>query len=209
MKNKYFIFDLDDTLVYEIDYLKSAYMEIALSLADEQLFYKMLKWYQEGIDVFAMLVEIYSISKEKLLETYRLHFPTLILNNGVAEVFTQIKEEGHFLGLITDGRSITQRNKLKSLCIESLFDKIIISEEFGTTKPNFRNYEFFVQKGILEYFYIGDNVSKDFVTPNQLGWTTICLKDSGSNIHTQSFDYPEEQLPRHLINSMLDLKNFI
>jgi putative hydrolase of the HAD superfamily len=44
MKDKYFIFDLDDTLVYELDYLKSAYKEIALSLEDEKLFYQMLEW---------------------------------------------------------------------------------------------------------------------------------------------------------------------
>lgn len=35
MKNKYIIFDLDDTLTYEIDYLKSAYYEIA-SKIDEK-----------------------------------------------------------------------------------------------------------------------------------------------------------------------------
>lgn len=209
MKDKYFIFDLDDTLVYELDYLKSAYKEIALSLEDEKLFYQMLEWYHDGADVFAMVAKTFPISKEKLLQFYRMHFPTLVLNDGAAEVLTQIKSRGHFLGLITDGRSITQRNKLKSLGIESLFDKIIISEEFGTTKPNSTNYEVFVQHDIIEYFYIGDNVKKDFVTPNKLGWTTVCLKDNGSNIHPQSFDYPREQLPKHIINNMLDLKNFI
>jgi putative hydrolase of the HAD superfamily len=156
-----------------------------------------------------MVAKNFPISKEKLLQFYRMHFPTLVLNDGAAEVLTQIKSRGYFLGLITDGRSITQRNKLKSLGIESLFDKIIISEEFGTTKPNSTNYEVFVQHDIIEYFYIGDNVKKDFVTPNKLGWTTVCLKDKGSNIHPQSFDYPREQLPKHIINNMLDLKNFI
>ena len=60
MKNKYIIFDLDDTLYYEIDYLKSAYQEIASRICkeDNHLYNKMLKLYQEGknskISFFAM-----------------------------------------------------------------------------------------------------------------------------------------------------------
>ncbi len=38
MNKKYIVFDLDDTLHYELDFLKSAYREIAqaLSAADSQ-----------------------------------------------------------------------------------------------------------------------------------------------------------------------------
>ena len=209
MKSKYFVFDLDDTLVYEMDYLRSAFMEIALSLADINLYDFMLEWYQNGVDVFVMLANNYAVDKEKLLESYRSHFPKIVLNDGVANVLAEIKDKGHFLGLITDGRSITQRNKLKALGVELLFDKIIISEEFGTAKPNPKNYEVFIQKGITEYYYIGDNVMKDFIVPNSLGWTTVCLKDNGCNIHPQSFDCPIEQLPKYVINNMFEFKKFI
>ena len=35
MSKKYIVFDLDDTLYYEIDYLKSAYQEIATSVSEK------------------------------------------------------------------------------------------------------------------------------------------------------------------------------
>ncbi len=51
------------------------------------------------------------------------------------------------------------------------------------------------------YFYIADNPRKDFITPNRLGWTTICLLDRGQNVHSQNFDISSKYLPHFLINS--------
>lgn len=209
MKAKYIIFDLDDTLMYEIDFLKSAYKEIS-TLVDkenqEELYNLMLSKYQKGENVFDILIENYpEFSKEILLEVYRNHFPTLFLNEGASDLLKQIKLEGHKLGLITDGRSVTQRNKLKALKIEDLFDKIIVSEEFGSTKPDERNFKIFLENDIEEYYYIADNTKKDFVTPNKLGWTSICLLNQGNNIHTQNFDLEQKFLPKIIINSLSEL----
>jgi putative hydrolase of the HAD superfamily len=44
----------------------------------------------------------------------------------------QLKANGYKLGLITDGRSISKRKKIKALNIEKYFEYILISEEFGT-----------------------------------------------------------------------------
>jgi putative hydrolase of the HAD superfamily len=35
---------------------------------------------------------------------------------------------------------------------------------------------------------VADNVSKDFIAPNIMGWQTICLIDNGKNIHKQQFE---------------------
>lgn len=209
MKAKYIIFDLDDTLMYEIDFLKSAFKEIADFIDkknQEELFKLMLIKYHEGENVFDFLINNYTnFSKEQLLQMYRNHFPTLFLNEGASDLLKQIKLEGHKLGLITDGRSVTQRNKLKALKIEDLFDKIIVSEEFGSTKPDERNFKIFLENDIEEYYYIADNPKKDFVTPNKLGWTSICLLNQGNNIHTQNFDLEQKFLPKIIINSLSEL----
>ncbi|WP_291076704.1 MULTISPECIES: HAD family hydrolase [unclassified Empedobacter] len=209
MKVKYIIFDLDDTLMYEIDYLKSAYKEIA-ALIDkenhEELYELMFSKYQRGENVFDFLVEDYpKYSIEQLLELYRNHFPNVSLNEGAYDLLKKIKSKGYKLGLITDGRSISQRNKLKALGIEDLFEKIIVSEEFGSTKPDERNFKIFHENDIDDYFYIADNPKKDFVSPNKLGWTSICLLDQGSNIHPQNFDIEEGYLPKIKINSLSEL----
>lgn len=147
MKAKYIIFDLDDTLMYEIEYLKSAYRAIAEILDSdkkEALFHEMIALYNAEEDVFNVLVGMYpDYSKNSLLDIYRNHFPNIRLNNEVEYLLNYCKKSNYKLGLITDGRSITQRNKLKALGIENLFDKIIISEELGSSKPDERNFTFF------------------------------------------------------------------
>ena len=48
------VFDLDDTLVKEIDYLKSAFKAIAVKVdsTNDSLFNQMLFWYQNKENVF-------------------------------------------------------------------------------------------------------------------------------------------------------------
>lgn len=212
MKSKYIIFDLDDTLMYEIDYLKSAYLEIA-ELLDQnnqhQLYQEMMSWYNEKKDVFAILETKYSKAKIELLDIYRNHFPKIKIAEEVKAVLEYIQEKHYKLGLISDGRSVTQRNKLKALNIEHFFEKIIISEEFGSTKPDFKNYEIFIEDNNSEYFYIGDNTKKDFIAPNSLGWVTIALKDAGKNIHKQDFECSDEHKPHFIINNIKELINYI
>ncbi|MFZ1235846.1 MAG: HAD family hydrolase [Prevotella sp.] len=209
MKSKYIIFDLDDTLVYEIDFLKSAYKEIAGILEpvkSQALFDEMCALYKKKENVFEVLHQRYpGYSKEDLLDIYRNHFPTLILNDDADNIFKYCKEKGYKIGLLSDGRSITQRNKLKSVKIENVFDKIVISEEFGNTKPNIENYKVFVNDGKIDYYYIADNPQKDFLTPNKLGWITICLLNKGKNIHIQNFDLDTDYLPKMKISNLKEL----
>lgn len=213
MKAKYIIFDLDDTLIYEIDFLKSAFKEIAerLDLSNQQILcQKMVLMYQEGGNVFEFLTKTYTeFTKDQLLLLYRNHFPIIKLNEGALEIINLCKVKGYKLGLITDGRSVTQRNKLKALGIEKLFDKIVISEEFGSTKPDDRNFNVFIEDGISEYFYIADNPMKDFIIPNKYGWTSICLKNKGYNVHQQQFDKAKEFQPKICIETLKEVISLI
>lgn len=188
-----FIFDLDDTLYKEIDFLKSAYWEIAKTLSktnSELLYMEMFALYKKKINVFKWLSDKYShLTANQLIIKYREHIPKIDLYPGARSFLDKLKKSNIPLGLITDGRSITQRNKLKSLKIERYFNDIIISEEFGSEKPSIDNYFFFQKKYIgYKLFYIGDNVEKDFITPNNLDWDTWCLIDNGQNIHSQFLD---------------------
>lgn len=212
MKNsKCIIFDLDDTLVYEIDFLKSAYKHIAFLVGgNNEEFELMIEKYRRKENVFLYLSVKYNVEVTYLLEQYRNHFPTIGLIDGAKDLLSFCKESGFILGLISDGRSITQRNKLKALNIEEFFDKIVISEEIGSEKPNFINYSAFIQNyGAVNYFYIADNYGKDFLTPNELGWTTIALKDAGRNIHKQDFSLESKFLPRFLVQELSEVKDII
>lgn len=209
MRNKFVIFDLDDTLYAEIDFLKSAYFEIAniLDTTNSELLYqRMLALYYDGKNVFEILSDEYpSYSLDLLLRLYRNHIPNINLKINASKVLIFFIAKGYKLGLLTDGRSITQRNKIKQLSIESLFSIIVISEEFGSEKPSINNYKAFMIDNDCDFCYVADNPQKDFISPNKLGWKTICLLDDGSNINKQNFSLPTELLPKHFISDFVEL----
>lgn len=209
MYNTVICFDLDDTLYKEIDFVKSAYGEIAEIVGHPKAVQQMLDWYHEGKNVFAELISAYAldISIGECLRLYRNHYPKITLDPGVKEFLEELKEYGAKLGLITDGRSISQRNKIKALGLEGMFHKVILSEEFGSEKPDLRNY-----RAIMDAFpereffiYVGDNPAKDFISPNQLGWDTYCLKQDKRNIHGQTFSGAKENMPHHVISNIQEL----
>lgn len=212
MVRKTIVFDLDDTLIPEIDYLKSAFQEIADSIdtSNKNLFDEMVQWYQDKENVFLKLQNQYNkISISDLKNKYRNHFPNFNAKSENRELLLELKREGHFLGLITDGYSVTQRNKIKALDIENFFDLIVISEEIGSEKPNEINYSVFHQFGTKENYYIGDNVSKDFITPNRLRWKSICLIDNGTNIHKQDFEIEKDYQPHFKVNNLREVLSLI
>ena len=212
MKTKALVIDLDDTLYSELDFLKSAYLDIASKLDDENqdlLYCEMISLYYDNKDVFQVLENKYGVSKSILLDWYRFHFPKITLFENVKEVLDLLSKEFLF-AIITDGRSVTQRNKIKALGLEDYMFKIVISEEINSTKPNEKNFLEIEKKLKCKYYiYIGDNPKKDFITPNRLGWDTICLKNNGCNVHAQNFDLDLEYLPKYIISNWLELVKII
>ena len=117
-----------------------------------------------------------------------------------------ISERKIGFSIITDGRSISQNNKIKALGLSHLAQNIIISEETGYEKPHVNNFKIiekiYPDKKLL---YVADNTSKDFLAPNTLKWDTVCLLDNGQNIHKQNFDLQIKYLPKIKINYLKEL----
>lgn len=213
---KVVVFDLDDTLYKEIDYLRSAYRYIARQLAGddverEEIYGTLYSSYSEGSDAFATLMECYNnkgVTKETLLHWYRTHKPQISLTYGCREFLSLLAAKGYRLGIITDGRTVTQTNKIAALGLyEYVSDEdIVISERFGCEKPSIRNCLHFMDKygDDAQYYYIADNTAKDFIAPNRLGWTTVCLKDNGQNIHKQDFSLFADFLPKYTVEEFGD-----
>ncbi|WP_179334800.1 HAD family hydrolase [Winogradskyella costae] len=200
-ENTVVVFDLDDTLYNELDFLKSAYKSIARYVEPNDwkaLYSKMFSLYRCKVNVFEFISNTYNLEMGLFIEMYRNHKPDIQLFEGVLEVFKTIKIKGGRIGIVTDGRSITQRAKLQSLGILNYIDKIIISEEIGSEKPNLANFEAIETALIgVEYYYIADNFKKDFLAPNALGWKSVALIDNGKNIHSESHMYMEaKHLPK-------------
>jgi putative hydrolase of the HAD superfamily len=204
--NKVFVFDLDDTLYSERDFEKSGikfvydYLKIDTIELDSILISR-TNWIEQIVSQPSN-----NFTTESILELYRNHTPKIELYTD-AKIFLQklisLRIE---MSLITDGRSMTQRTKLKALGIENVFNKIIISDEVKSDKPSELNYKMVMSNvSSKEYVYIADNTQKDFITPNKLGWTTICLLDKGQNVHKQNFELSKEYLPKFRINSFEEI----
>lgn len=212
-------FDLDDTLYKEIDFLKSGYYQIALALCGNAgdasaLAKSMYGWYKAKCNVFEEAIKAtgskYKISS--LLTLYREHIPNIVLASDCKECLQTLISYGASLALITDGRTLTQRNKIQALGLDKIMPahNIIISEDFGSEKPCAANYEIIEQRNFgKKYCYVGDNVTKDFVTANSRGWLTIGLRDKGCNIHRQDAEHRPEYQPSIWIDSLDNLPDTI
>lgn len=204
--NKIIVFDLDDTLYSERDFEKSGIEFVYNNFNIKHIELKAIlnnreNWIEQIIDGSNN-----QITLQMVLDIYRNHIPTIQLYKDAKVFLEKLLSQGNEMSLITDGRSITQRNKLKALGIESYFKNIIISEEINSEKPSEYNFKMVMNHKLTgKYIYIADNPKKDFITPNNLGWMTICLLDKGYNVHKQNFNLAKEFLPQISINSFEEI----
>ena len=211
--NTHIVFDLDDTLYKEIDFVKSAYIYInkyIRSRFDLDFSLQIQKCIDDDINFFdyikLKLHYNHKFSIEKYLELYRFHYPKISLSMDTSEFLNKLSEKNIGFSIITDGRSISQNNKIQALGLNRLAQNIIISEETGYEKPHVNNFKIiekiYTDKKLL---YIADNTTKDFLAPNILKWDTICLLDNGQNIHKQNFDLNFDYLPKIKINYLNEI----
>lgn len=179
------VFDLDDTLYDEIDFVRSGYRAVADAMlarykADCRAFLKD-RWRSRLFDeAFQAAAAAHGLGAEVvtwMIDVYRDHKPVIRTRDGVVELLGSLKADDVVLGCITDGRSRTQRAKLESLGLGECFDVVLVSEETGHSKPDPFNFEEIMRRiDAQRWWYVADNPLKDFVAPKALGWKTICVR---------------------------------
>lgn len=182
------IFDLDDTLYSEKEYVRSGYGKIAKVIPQvEDAAEKLWTLFEEKKPAIDELLKKEKIDSEEVkqacLHAYRYQIPDIHLYEGVAKMLKEFRASGLKLGIITDGRPEGQRAKLQVLSLETLVDEIIVTDEFGGAefrKPNPIAFETMKERLGVEYAemcYVGDNTKKDFIAPDQLGMRSIWFKN--------------------------------
>lgn len=222
-KYKAVIFDLDDTLYPEIDYVKSGFKVVSkyvskkINIECNQVFYKLLELFeQDRKNVFNRLLEPYDITNEVIeecIKLYRNHYPDIKLNEEIGGLLQLLKENKFKIGIITDGRPEGQWNKIKALGLEKYCDYIIVTDELGGIeyrKPCEIPYKKMLQElGIQaqEAIYVGDNPAKDFITANKLGIFTIMFKNNKglySNLKMSN-----EYLAKTTVSEIIEIKELL
>lgn len=190
--NTVLVLDLDDTLYKEADYVRSGFKHVA-DLVEILIGHSVLNELMEywgrnpGKDALGFACQLAGLPmsvKESLLWAYRLHSPDISLHPDVRNWLGVCQRECCAVAILSDGRSITQRMKLRALGLENI--PAYISEEWSSEKPKHERF-LEIQKRWQGkcYVYVGDNPAKDFLAPNQLHWNTIGLCGDVNNIHPQ------------------------
>lgn len=220
-RRKVVAFDLDDTLYKEIDFLRSAFRHIASRVSDgniteDELFQLMLDTYQQGGNAFEVVLNklhCQQYSLQWMLDEYRYHNPRIALDDDTRRTLGELKSWGMRIGIISDGRFRQQMNKIEALGLKGFIDDgdIVINADKEREKPDRRSFSYFMDKygKDVEYMYVGDNPSKDFIAPNQLGWTTVCLLDNGQNIHGQDLSLQMPFLPRYRVKKLSEILGIV
>lgn len=181
------IFDLDDTLYDESQYVASGFNAVADYAAREWQLPKqksleelsdLLKLYGRGkvFDIWLRENKIYSKNNvRKCVSYYRTHTPTIFLNDAAKFLLPRLPQP---LYLVTDGNKVVQEKKIKALNIKPFFKGTLITHRYGlhNAKPSLYCFEKIRQAESSQWkdmCYIGDNPNKDFVNLNKHNMNTI------------------------------------
>lgn len=209
------IFDLDDTLYSEKEYVRSGCEKIANFLGKDDDEEKLWNYFLEGKPVIDSYLEeiFYNEKRIECVNVYRNQIPKIQLYDGVKKLIQDLKKTGIKVGIITDGRVEGQKKKLIALELPQLVDDIIITDELGGIqfrKPNdisFRIMQCRWKIPFEQMIYVGDNLSKDFQAPMQLGMNSLYFRNSdGLHCSNESSNLKEVKninSMRYILMSML------
>lgn len=178
------IFDLDDTLYSEKEYIRSGYKAVSdyLGSGYEDKLWQFFEAGKPAIDELLKELER-EVEKQDVLRIYQSHKPEIHLYPGVVEMITELKSKGCKIGIITDGRPDGQRNKIEALGLEKLIDDVVITDELGGIqfrKPCDIAFRIMATRWRInptDIVYVGDNANKDFQAPQQLGMKSVWFKN--------------------------------
>lgn len=182
------VFDVDDTLYLERDYVRSGFVAVgrwaSVELGIEDFFELAWKLFEDGTRgrVFNAVLEELGRSVEAdaiaaMVRVYRTHLPEIRLLEDARKCLDRLHRRAPMAG-ITDGPLESQRAKIDALGLAAWLDPVVctaaLGEQFG--KPHPRAFEMIQEIHSAErYTYVGDNPEKDFRAPRELGWRTVRL----------------------------------
>ncbi len=190
---KTLLFDLDDTLYPEITYVKSGFKASTALLAKctgvpaEEAYdhaCHLLETQGRG-HIFNDLLAMYDLDDPTLVDVmllaYRTHSPAIKLWEHVHETLTAMIACDAMLGVVTDGMASVQHRKIEALGIAPLFHYVLCTDEIGPDawKPSPRPFLAaltYLDATPDQAIYVGDNPTKDFKAPNQLGMMSVRIR---------------------------------
>ncbi len=201
------VFDVDDTLYLERDFVFSGFAAVDRWLSSERGLAGFgecaRRLFAEGLRgrVFdAVLAELRQRAEpadiERLVAIYREHEPVLELQPDAASSLAWA-ERTFRIGLITDGVAAVQQRKIRALGLEARIACRIVTDEWGREfwKPSPEPYRRVMEQlpgSASGFVYVADNPRKDFIAPRALGWRTVRIRRECGE-HVSSIATPAEE----------------
>jgi putative hydrolase of the HAD superfamily len=183
------VFDLDDTLFLERDYVRSGFFAVGRWMLDQRgvegFGERCWTEFDHGTrgDVFDHVLDQLGVATDpglvpRLVEVYRSHEPTVRMLPDAAAALSDL--EGRVaLAAVTDGPLASQQAKARAVGAVGRLDPIVYTAELDVTKPDMRAFTpVEAARGVrgAECVYVADNPHKDFIGPRRLGWGTIRVR---------------------------------
>lgn len=129
-------------------------------------------------------LEIKGIDAEETNELYLKEMPNQkILNEGATEILSYLKKKRYHLNIITNGFSEVQRRKIETSGLKPFFDKIYISEEIKSPKPEREIFEYAIKSSNAQKsksIMVGDDWEIDVLGALQFGIDAIHFQNSNT-----------------------------
>lgn len=184
------VFDVDDTLYLERDYVRSGFHDVGehLERTHGVSGFGEVAWdaFRDGVrgstfdhTLGTLGVEPTSELIRELVAVYRSHAPRIDPLPDAHSLLVELQRMGIELGVVTDGPAVSQRAKVVALGLEQYTDAIVVTEEHGTGKPDprvFATAARAMKVASTDLVYIADNPTKDFAGPRSLGWVTVRVR---------------------------------
>lgn len=227
---KIVLFDLDDTLILEVDYVKSGFEHVSNILAkkyhlNSNLIYSELQdlFLKNHVNVFNRWFELQNIPLTDedikiLVNEYHSHKPNIDFCEDVIPAITKLRDHNMKLGIVTDGNHETQQLKLSAIQADKYFDYIYKTDDYGKDywKPSSKIFELIKEEtnsSFNEMVYIGDNPRKDFYIRKSLAMKTFRIVRNDSIYKNEQYldniieDYQANNL-NDIVEQIIKLKEF-
>lgn len=167
---------------YFSDLLWENYIRKEITLEELRIFrtVELLKSYEQEIS-------------NEMAKEFQLKYESALLSiellPEVPELLIKLNHMGFELGIITNGPTEHQKNKIDSLSLTKYIpkDRIFISDEVGVAKPDPKIFHKAGQSLMFSpenYLYIGDSWTNDVIGAHNAGWHSIWFNHRKRNAET-------------------------
>lgn len=211
------IFDLDDTLYDESNYVKNSFNAVACylsekyALPEKTLFEDLIQVLdKQGRGyIFDEVLKKYNVytktEVKKCVSVYRKNIPHIKLFNEAIDALELLSEYPKYI--VSDGNKLVQSIKVNALGFKRYFKKIFLTHRYGIENAKPSTYCFSIIRKMEEcnwnqMVYVADDPNKDFVNLNPLGVKTV-------RVHTGRFQNRKAKYGYDAISHINNLSELI